>query len=655
MRNRIIIILAILFSFITCSDVLAESSHQMGSYIIGFNETIDEEVTSTMEHRIYETMENIQAVAARLTNAEAAELQSHDSVAFIEEDAEIKVQSTPTIDWGVTRIGAPKVWEHGVTGEGIKVAVMDTGISTNHPDLKIQKGASFVPYTTSYNDDNGHGTHVAGIIAAQKNDIGVTGVAPDAQLYALKVLDDKGNGLTSYVVSAINWSLKEGVDIINLSLGGKNQSTSLQQAIQHAYSQGVLFVAAAGNEGSTRGLENTVDFPAAFDQVIAVSAVDQQDRRAVFAQGSSATGPTVEVAAPGLNIRSTYLNRQYNVQSGTSMAAPHVAGHLALLKQVYPDRTHTQLRQLLRQQTVDLGNPGRDTHFGFGRIAIPSTLRIQVPRPLPPTGVQAKVENWEGERANISVTWQKPTQGDTPTHYNIYRNNQQVTQVPAGTLSYTDNVAKGTYTYSVATVGEAGEQSDRSQTVTLQVEKNNDKPSVPSFTDVRGDEWFADSLYDLRQRGILEGYPDGTARPNQVITRGEAAVLMTKALGYEATPYQHGFIDVRAQSFQADYIQTMIDQRIFAGYSNQSFRPHIAIARGEVAAILTRGFTLKPQQQVTFSDLSTNYFAYYAVIQVARANVAVGYKDGTFRPHNQVTRAEFASFLSRAIESEENL
>jgi subtilisin len=622
------------------------------NYIMSFKESINEELTKEYEDLIYLYLTSIDAVAIELTEVEKIELLDHADVASIEVDEPIHVQNA-TIDWGVSRIGAPPVWSNGVTGQGVKVAVMDTGVDTSHPDLQVVKGKSFIRNQLSYNDLNGHGTHVAGIIGAQHNNFGVYGVAPDVDLYIAKVLDDQGNGFTSYVVEAIDWAVREGVDIINLSLGGKNQSADLQRAIDRAYSQGILFVAAAGNEGTQTGQTNTVDFPAAYSSVIAVAAVDNQDRRAIFSNGASATGPTVEVSAPGQAIRSTHIKQGYTVKSGTSMAAPHVAGHLALLKQAYPDKSHTQIRTLMQQQTKDLGPTGRDSVFGFGRIAIPSTLKITNPRPLEATGLQAIVEGWQNNQCQVKLSWTPPIDGEPPASYIIYRNNREIDRVQAGNQSYLDSVSPGTYTYSIETIGRNGEKSNRSKMITIKVEQDAEITPITSFNDVAGNEWFASALYDLKQRGIMTGYTDGSARPNQIITRGEAAVLMAKALNEQAVPYRSGFIDVRPQSFDANYIQAMVDRGIFSGYSTQIFRPHVAIPRGEVAAILSRGFNTPPIRDVSFYDVPTNYQFYQSVMRIGRANFASGYADGSFRPFAEVTRAEFATFLTRAIKANE--
>nr|WP_302328453.1 S8 family serine peptidase [Salirhabdus salicampi] len=265
------------------------------------------------------------------------------------------------IDWGITRINGPLAWRSNFTGKGVKVAVVDTGIAP-HEDLVISGGKSFVGYTDSHVDDNGHGTHVAGIIGAKNNNTGIVGVAPDSLLYSVKVLDESGNGYLSNLVSGIDWAITNKMDIINLSVGTDFGASSLKAAVDKAYNNGIILVAAAGNDGAGNG--DTVDYPARYDSVIAVSATNTDNNIASF----SSIGNTVEVAAPGSRILSTHLNNTYQTSSGTSMASPFVAGHLALIKEANLSLTVQQMRKIVQQNVHDLGSGGRDDLFGYGLI-----------------------------------------------------------------------------------------------------------------------------------------------------------------------------------------------------------------------------------------------------------------------------------------------
>lgn len=200
---------------------------------------------------------------------------------------------------------------------------------------------------TKWDDDNGHGTHVAGIIAAVDNTIGVVGVAPKASVYAVKVLDRSGAGYVSDVIAGIDWCVSNGVQVANMSLGTNSDIQSLHDACDRARAAGVCLVAAAGNDGGS------VDFPAAYDSVIAVAAVDRADTRPSW----SSWGPAILVAAPGVDVYSTWKDGTYKTVSGTSMAAPHVAGTLAL-----------NLSADLCATADDLPPAGRDDYTGCGLV-----------------------------------------------------------------------------------------------------------------------------------------------------------------------------------------------------------------------------------------------------------------------------------------------
>lgn len=232
------------------------------------------------------------------------------------------IQQTP---WGVDRIDAELAWSQN-TGQGVKVAILDTGIDVSHPDLaaNIKGGYNVLKPRKSPVDDNGHGTHVAGIIAAANNNIGVVGVAPEADLYAVKVLDANGSGYISDIIEGLEWCISNKVQVINMSFGASSDSQSFHDAITKTYNAGIVMVAAAGNSGPG---DNTVDYPAKYPEVIAVSATDETDAIASF----SSRGPVVELAAPGVAIPSTYTGGGYKTISGTSMAAPHVTGTAALI------------------------------------------------------------------------------------------------------------------------------------------------------------------------------------------------------------------------------------------------------------------------------------------------------------------------------------
>ncbi|MEA3272526.1 MAG: S8 family peptidase [Patescibacteria group bacterium] len=286
-------------------------------------------------------------------------------------DEEPPEEPSQELPWGVDRVDADLTWSAS-RGFGVNVAVIDTGIDNNHPDLvgNLQGGVNFVSKnprkpadSNKWDDDNGHGTHVAGIIAAVDNSEGVVGVAPEANLWAVKVLDRNGSGYISDVIAGINWAIANEMDVINMSLGSSSDVLSLHEAVDVAYTAGVVVVAATGNSGDGNGSTNEVNYPAKYDSVIAVGAIASDDSTPSW----SSEGAEVELAAPGVDIKSTWKDGGYNTISGTSMASPHVAGTVALLLAT-ADLAPAEVRANLQAAADDLGAVGHDNFYGYGLV-----------------------------------------------------------------------------------------------------------------------------------------------------------------------------------------------------------------------------------------------------------------------------------------------
>lgn len=366
--------------------------------IIGFHRTPElheHNVVYGAKGRIRRNHRHIPALAAEVPEEEIARLKNDPSVAYVVDD--IKVQPIQAIQtqisstseyidsWGVQRIGAEAAANRGFKGAGVKVGIVDSGIDYNHPDLKdnYKGGYNFVENNSDPYDNelNSHGTHVAGIIAARDNGTGIVGVAPAASLYAIKVFGaNNSGGDLSTIIAGIEWSIDNGMNVVNLSIGLDSSMASvllpLREVCDRAYQKGIVLVAAGGNGGRER-----VSIPAAYDSVIAVSATDHNNLRGVFQDPSNPnlpqttnTGPEIELTAPGVDIKSTVPGGGYALLSGTSQAAPHVAGAVAVvlsagIKDTNGDGHLTdEVRQRLASTAVDLGTPGRDTIFGWGLV-----------------------------------------------------------------------------------------------------------------------------------------------------------------------------------------------------------------------------------------------------------------------------------------------
>lgn len=305
------------------------------------------------------------------------------------------------LQWGLNNTGqtggtsdadidAPEAWAITTGSDAVMVAVVDTGIAYNHPDLDDGRVRTDIDVDLVNNDldamdDNEHGTHVAGIIAAETNNAtGVAGVMHEAQLLPVKVLNANGSGSLFGVARGIAYAAAVGAHVINLSLGGPICAQALASAVNYAvFSEGTTVVAATGNNNGR------VSFPARFAAVIAVAATDHNDRRASF----SNYGLQVDVAAPGVDVISTVPGGRYAVFSGTSMAAPHVAGVAGLLLANRPDLTNLQVAQILRTSADDRGRPGFDIGLGAGRVNAYQALLTEAPTtvPTPPQAGCARV------------------------------------------------------------------------------------------------------------------------------------------------------------------------------------------------------------------------------------------------------------------------
>lgn len=309
----------------------------------------------------------VSAIAASVPEAAIQGLLRNPRVTRVEPDTDVyAIDAELDNAWGVKRIGAGTVHSYN-KGTGIKVAIIDTGIDWNHPDLNAnyKGGYDFVNSDNDPMDDNGHGTHVAGIVAAEDDGSGVVGVAPEVALYALKILGADGGGSYSDVIAALEWAVDNGIQVTNNSYGSSGDpGETVKAAFDNAYTAGVLHIAAAGNSGNPPGIGDKVIYPARWASVIAVAATDQSDSRARW----SSTGPAVELAAPGVYVYSTYWDDTYATVSGTSMASPHVAGTAALVMVAYPGWTNVQVRSQLQNTADDLGAAGKDNLYGYGLV-----------------------------------------------------------------------------------------------------------------------------------------------------------------------------------------------------------------------------------------------------------------------------------------------
>ncbi|SER70140.1 Serine protease, subtilisin family [Gracilibacillus ureilyticus] len=510
--------------------------------IVGFDQTIDLHVLDGIPYELHHMYESIQAISISLPSQYRDMLSEIEEVDWTETDQLIKT-NIQFKSWGNAAINSKFYEQNGITGKDVKVGVIDTGIKQNHPDLNVSGGISFIEGTSSYEDDNGHGTHVAGIIAGLDNEVGVVGVAPDVNLYAIKSLDINGEGRQADIMAGIEWAIEQELDIINLSVTTPIPSISLKKAVDAADEAGILVVASSGNAEEDGQVTDDVLFPARFSNVISVGSVNNQLRRSEF----SYQGPSLQYVAPGEDILSTYFEEpDYVEMSGTSMAAPYVTGILALYKEVYPNIDKNSLMKIINSNVEDLGAKGRDDEYGYGLIQAP--------------------DSW--------------------------------------------------------------------------------------FWDIDPSIWFADYVYFLRQSNYIGGYPDGTYKADNQITRGEAATIIGTVLDLDGTKRLTDFSDVKQDYFASGYIASLSDANIVSGYPDQTFMPARPITRGEAAVIIQSAFQIQINSKDQFNDVDESQFYEDAVNDLAELDIISGYPSGKFKPDNQITRAEFSVILGRLLNEE---
>ncbi|ANB57575.1 subtilase family protein [Anoxybacillus sp. B7M1] len=526
----------------------------------------------------------------------------------------------------------------------VTVAVIDTGVSVHEDfcgNVLYSLGKDYVDGDGMAVDENGHGTHVAGIIAACPNNgkgiVGAAGSAP-VDILPLKVLDAQGTGGDFEIAQAVNDAVAMGANVINFSLAGKGKTLVLEQAISQALLNGIPVVAAAGNWGTS--LQDI--YPASYPGVITVAAIDEKGGVLPY----SDYGWEVDVSAPGANIISTFLNDTYKSLSGTSMATPFVTSEVAMLKAEHPELDVIQIRKMLSETAFDIGEKGYDIHSGYGTIQIAKALQASPKAALDWLTIK------NGQQLNFSQS-QLLGVSDGLVGKNVYiwLDDQLILKKKADrtwiSVTLPDiRSGRNEKTLKVIAVDDAGTILATDERLI----KTADSSSA-SFSDVPASFWAYQEIQRAYQQKLINGFTDGTFRPNQSLSRRHAVMMMNRLFHWPLHHIQPPFADVPIDLAGALSIYAAYDQRVVTGYSNGSFAPEKLVTRAQMAVMLARALKLSEHSfsgtPYPFKDLSDpGHFAYDAVQQLADKGIIS--KQDYFRPNEYLTRAQFAALLIRA-------
>jgi serine protease len=392
-----------------------------------------------------------------------------ENVAYVEREDPTEYVTLFTPDdprygeqYAFPQIGAPSAWDHTLGAGTVNVSVVDTGIDQDHEDLQATVAAQrdFVEDDGEADDRCGHGTHVAGTVSANTdNGVGVAGAVDGVDLLVAKALTNtllvECSGSSSDVADAITWSVDHGADVVSLSIGSDEASSAIGEAVDYAWENGVLVVAAAGNDGSC---SDCIGYPAARERVVAATCTDRDREQCSFAS----QGPQAELAAPGDDVLSTYDDGGYRELSGTSMSAPHVSGAAALALTLDPTLTNAQLRELLNATARDLGDAGHDNEFGHGELDAAALLdRVGADTNEPPEA------SFTAGCTELNCTFDASNATDADGNVTSYDWDLGDGTTATGEAIEPSYDAEGTYTVTLTVTDDAGAQDEASQNVTV--------------------------------------------------------------------------------------------------------------------------------------------------------------------------------------------
>lgn len=372
-KTKLIIAIIIFVNILGLNSVWAEGDNDGYEILVKYNESKNENNQMYGGQNLHTGIEKLGFKKIRVNTREElnsliAKLSSDPKIKYVEENIRYSIQHIPndpyvSSDWGINHVKGQQAWDITVGVQSTIIAVIDTGVDLEHPDLKnkLVEGKNFIDPNMSPQDDNSHGTFVAEVIAAEaNNNFGKAGVSWNSMIMPLKALDNKGEGYVDAIAEAIVYAADNGAKIINLSLGGSEDSIVIREAVCYAYNKGVLLVGASGNA------YGPVFYPAAYREVMAVGAIGRTEIRANF----SNFGKELSLVAPGVQILGVDRDGKEIFKSGTSFAAPYVSGAAALIWSFNPNLTNDQVQWIIESSAKDLGTVGWNSQYGYGGLDI---------------------------------------------------------------------------------------------------------------------------------------------------------------------------------------------------------------------------------------------------------------------------------------------
>ncbi len=489
-------------------------------------------------------------------------------------------------EWNLRSVGASAAWTHvngegerDRTGSGVTIAIVDSGVMADHPDLVNANVLDYICLSGEPDGiDNYHGTFVAGLIAAEVNNaIGIDGIVPDVNILPICITSNGGKTDMKTAAQGINTAVENGADVIVFSIGGTNDNSLLSEACEAAVESGVIFVTCAGNYSSGRvKSEHSYMYPAAYDCTVTVSAVKEENGEPVFDGEYSYFNDAVTVAAPGTDIVSLFLDGGTATKTGTSFAAPVVAAMAAMAKCADKDITTEAFVELLKESSTDLGEPGFDVYYGNGYVNIPAFLDAldeytASAVPDDPVDPEPPDDPIDPEPPDDPIDPEPP---DDPV-------DPEPPDDPVDPGLPDDPVDPGLPDDPV-NPEPTDDPADPEPS-----EEPEPKPETSPYPDVSVDSWSYPGIKYVTEKGIMTGIK-GLFEPDTQTSRAMIVTMLWRMEGMPAAEYLLTFTDVDEGSWYTEAVRWAASEGIVTGYNAETFGPNDKITREQLAAMLYR-------------------------------------------------------------------